>query len=335
MNYRTPTLAIECVRALLNQESGAHSLSMVLVDNDSQNGSVEWFIRVIEQEGWGGSVDLLKLSYNGGFGWANNQAISRLLQGPAPPEAVLLINPDARAQPGALTALADVLVQHPKVGAVGSQLINADGLLTGSAFRFPSIGREWTRGHGKARLSKLFGIKPSMIEVDKIEPVDWVTGASVLLRAKALQEVGLFDTGFFLYFEEVELMFRLKKNGWSVVHAPLSRVMHIEGASTGIQEGRSRTSRAPPAYILESRRRFFALRGGSTYAWFAAAAWLLGDWQLRVWRCITRKQPRDPNEPERSVLRHIGIRPRKTDAIPCATQWQDPFDRPPAWMSFP
>ena len=334
INYRTPKLAIDCVRALQDQRTGAVSLTTLLVDNDSQDNSAEQFREVIEQEGWTDSVELLELHQNGGFGWANNQAILRLLGREAPPDAVLLINPDAQAQTGAVEALIEVLAQRPDVGAVGSQLINSNGLLSGSAFRFPSLGREWTRGHGKTRVSRLLGIKPTLIDSGTTGPVDWVTGASVLLRVEALRQVGLFDTGFFLYFEEVELMFRLKKYGWAIVHSPLSRVIHIEGASTGVLEGRSRISSSPPAYMLESRRRFFALRGGATYAWLAAAAWLLGDYQLRLWRLVTGKQPRDPNKQERRTMRRIGIRPRRTDTIHFITQWQDPIDRSPAWMSF-
>jgi GT2 family glycosyltransferase len=309
-------------------------LAIVLVDNDSQDDSIERFREVIALEGWADSVELLILQQNGGFGWANNQAILRVLQREVPPEAVLLINPDARAQPGAIAALTNVLAHRADIAAVGSQLIDANGLLSGSSFRFPSVGREWTRGHGRTRLSRLFGIQPAVVELGTTEPVDWVTGASVLLRVEALRQVGLFDTGFFLYFEEVELMFRLRRHGWAIVHAPLSRVIHIEGASTGVQEGQLRASKAPPAYLLESRRRFFALRGGAAYAWLAAAAWLLGDLQLRLWRLITRKKPSDLTLQERSIMRRIGMWPRKTDTIPFITQWQDSIDSSPAWMSF-
>lgn len=334
VNYRTPELAIDCVRSLQDQRTDANGLAIVLVDNDSQDGSRERFREVIALEGWAGSVELLELQQNGGFGWANNQAILRLLQREAPPEAILLINPDARAEPGAVVALTDVLDRCADVAAVGSQLIDADGQLAGSCFRFPSIGREWTRGHGRPKLSGLFGVKPALLGLGTTKPVDWVTGASVLFRAEALRQVGLFDTGFFLYFEEVELMFRLKKHGWAVAHAPLSRVVHIQGASTGVSEGRLRASKAPPAYMFESRRRFFALRGGTAYTWLAAAAWLLGDLQRRVWRFITRQRPGDLNEHERRAMFRIGLLPKKTDVIPFVTQWQDPVDRPPAWMSF-
>ena len=78
-----------------------------------------------------------------------------------------------------------------------------------------------------------------------------------MFRAEALRDVGLFDDGFFLYFEEVELMHRMKAKGWTVRHVPQSRVVHIEGASTG-----GPAARAQPRTWYESRRRYFALTGG-------------------------------------------------------------------------
>jgi GT2 family glycosyltransferase len=84
VNYRTPELAIASVRALLDQRTEANRLTIVLVDNDSQDDSIERFREVIALEGWADSVELLILQQNGGFGWANNQAILRLLQREVP-----------------------------------------------------------------------------------------------------------------------------------------------------------------------------------------------------------------------------------------------------------
>jgi GT2 family glycosyltransferase len=331
VNFRTPELAIECIRALGREREVVPELRVVLVDNHSQDDSSEFFRQVIFQEGWAPWVEFLELRQNGGFGWANNQAIMRLLQSEAPPDAVLLINPDARVERGAVAALVVALAQNANVGAVGSQLINTDGSLSGSAFRFPTIGREWARGLGKHGVAKALGIRSIVIDFGVIEPVDWVTGASVLLRTEALREVGLFDTGFFLYFEEVELMHRLLRAGWRITHAPTSRVVHIAGASTGVVDGASQVLQAPPDYILESRRRFFALRSGRIYACLAAGAWLLGDWLARVSRTLARKYPVDVNQKERAALLRLGIRPTKFDATAHVTSWSDALGADPAW----
>src|SRR5206468_12119595 len=103
-----------------------------------------------------------------------------------------------------------------------------------SAFRFPSAGRELTGAARSEKLGRVLGIAPLVIEAGHSVEVDWVTGASVLLRSEALRDVGLFDDGFFLYFEEVELMHRFHSNGWTVRHVPRSRVVHREGSATGL-----------------------------------------------------------------------------------------------------
>ncbi|HEY6868581.1 MAG TPA: glycosyltransferase family 2 protein, partial [Novosphingobium sp.] len=206
VNYRTPEMVLTCLDALAGERAAVSGLRVVVVDNASPDHSATFLATHLAADAYAGWVEFLPLPLNGGFAWGNNQAILSLVQADAPADAILLLNPDAVIQPGALGALVRDMEARADAGAVGSQLINPDGTLSGSAFRFPSIGSEFVRGTGLAKVGRVLGIKPTMVPFGEVGPVDWLTGASVLIRVEALRQAGLFDTGFFLYFEEVELM---------------------------------------------------------------------------------------------------------------------------------
>lgn len=283
VNYRTPDLAKNCVKALAEERSAFRHLAAALVDGGSDDGSAEALSRFAGEPEFDSWVEFIALPVNGGFGWANNQAIQRLLRRNDPPEYLYLLNPDAEVEPGAATHLARYLDSHPRVAAVGSQLIEIDGSLSGSAFRFPSIRTEFARGARTALLERLFRVKPIPINVSDAAEVDWVTGASVMLRAAVLREVGLFDEGFFLYYDEVELMWRLRKAGWAVATEPKSRVRHVGGAATGVHSSNGRSLHRNPLYLYRSRTRFFGLSRGRLMTVAAFAAWMAGNtvWKAR------------------------------------------------------
>ena len=281
---------------------------------------------------WADWVEFLPLPLNGGFGWGNNQAILRLVQGEDPPEAVLLLNPDAVVEPGALAALVRDMQERSDAGAVGSQLVNPDGSLSGSAFRFPSVGSEFVRGLGIARIGQLLGIPPTLVPFGEVGPVDWLTGASVLLRVEALRQCGLFDTGFFLYFEEVELLRRFTDRGWRCYHCPASRVLHVAGASTGVVDGNSRTSRVPPDYVVQSRKRYFALTGGRGRALLADLAWLVGGFLGQLLGLVRRKWRLADVGRERAALLRLGLGLGAPAAAPAIARCDDAPGQRPAWL---
>ena len=142
-----------------------------------------------------------------------------------------------------------------------------------------------------------------------------------MFRAETLRDVGLFDDGFFLYFEEVELMHRMKTKGWSVRHVPQSVVVHVEGASTGGQ-----AARAQPRTWYESRRRYFALAGGSVLG--ANFAWLAGRGVGLLKSLLRRSDPSDGLRT--SDFLRFGFAAAK--AKPSVPSWGDPPGKPPAWM---
>jgi N-acetylglucosaminyl-diphospho-decaprenol L-rhamnosyltransferase len=334
VNYRTHELALQCLNLIVTERSALRTLEVVLVDGGSGDDSVKIFrtqLADAERDGW---LTILPLGINGGFGWANNQAIMHLMQRDVPPEFIGLMNPDAMVEPGAIARLIDIVQTHPDVGAVGSQLLESDGRPAGSAFRFPSVATEFFRGANTPALERVLGVLPVLVEMTSAGPVDWVTGASVMFRTAALRESGLFDDGFFLYFEEVELMHRLSLAGWAIWHEPSSRVKHIGGAATGVAGGGGINSRSMPGYWYQSRRRYFTRVYGSRAAFVANLAWLAGYalWRLRNMLGLGRAGSHAPSE--RSDLLHTGLTATVADTISAVVRWDDSLGAPPAWTQW-
>lgn len=332
VNYRTPTMVLACLDSLRREREALPSLQAIVVDNASGDDSVAVLSARLSETPFSDWVQFRPLPLNGGFGWGNNEAILTLLANETPPDAILLINPDAMIEPGALVALVEDMARRPDAGAIGSQLINPDGSLSGSAFRFPSIASEFMRGLGIGGVGRLLGIKPVLVPIGERGPVDWATGASVLIRTQALRDAGLFDTGFFLYFEEVELMHRFAAHGWKSYHCPESRVMHVAGAATGVVNGQLEGKRAPPDYIFQSRHRYFALTAGRFSAWLADVAWLTGDSCARLIGWLSPARPSPDTQAERNALFRIGLGARARDAARAIARTSDAPGQPPAWM---
>lgn len=334
VNYRTADLSKACLSALQAERPGFRSLRALVVDGGSDDGSAGELAALSGRAQFRDWVELVALPINGGFGWANNQAIHRLMVSGEQPEYILLLNPDAQVEPGAVRLLTDYLNNHPRAGAVGSQLVEPDGTLAGSAFTFPSIRGEFSRGARTGALHRFLRVAPVSIDAPGAMEVDWVTGASVMLRVEALREVGLFDEGIFLYHEEVELMWRMRKAGWTVAIEPRSRVRHIGGAATGVHARESRGTVQPrvPTYFYRSRARFFGLTRGRFVAALAFMAWIAGHvvWSARRYLGLARGSKPVEHQLRDHVLK---ASPRKHDFVHAAPKPGALVTEAPAWMA--
>lgn len=335
VNYRTADYALDCVRALLPERITIPSLRAVIVDGGSADGSAETLKSGLAHPELCDWCDFLPLDFNGGFGWANNQAMMQVMAGPNPPAYFHLLNPDTVIEAGAVSALVTALEAHPKAGAAGSQLLEPDGRLAGSAFRFPSIAREFASGMGAAKIARFLGISSILIESPLPCRAEWVTGASVMFRRSALLECGLFDDGFFLYFEEVELMHRMSKRGWDIWFTPNSRVVHMAGASTGVASGSSHDQKPYPRYWFESRRRFFTRVYGRRGAWLASAAWLLGAGVRQILALFRSKAPSSLVPGVREGIWSVGLRATARDLTPSFPTVDRPLGQLPLWARDP
>lgn len=273
VNYRTPDLAIECLRSIAPEVADLCGGRVIVIDNASGGLSVEKLEAAITREGWSSWAEVMPLERNGGFAFGNNAGIRAALNAPEGVEYVMLLNPDTLVRPGALKALLGFMQTHPEAGVAGSLLETPEGGVDCSAHRIHSPLSELD---GSARL----GILSRLLQRHVVSPppqsqahaCDWVSGACMIMRRSVLETIGLMDEGYFLYFEEVDFCWRAKQAGFSVWYVPQARVMHLEGASTGIRTNAVRRA----AYWYDSRRRFFIKHYGVTGLALADAFWIIG-----------------------------------------------------------
>ena len=330
VNFRTAALAIESARAVAATTQGFASLQIIIVDGDSGDGSNQAIADAIARGDCPG--ELLALPVNGGFAFANNQAILKLRDRGTLPDAIALINPDARVRPGAIAAMAALLTREPRAGAVGALLETESGEAQGSAFHdFSAIG-EFCRGASIGPISRVLGRAETVISPARAAEVPWVCGAAVLLRIDALRASGLFDDGFFLYFEETELLHRMRKHGWTVWHEPAAAVVHIGGVATQLRDpktGQMYFSR--PAYWYRSRQRYFALVGGRGKAIAANLAFLAGRLIAHLVSPLVPAKQLGTSRGGRDILR-LGLWPSRAEAQAAIVRLDQPAAECPAWM---
>ena len=304
VNYKTPEMTLESAEAALREMArvpGGARLS--IVDNGSMDGSFEKIYEGVKDKGWK-PVTVLSTGWNGGFGYGNNFAIRHALASADPPDYVYLLNSDAFPDEGSIAALVEFMDTHPDVGIAGSYTHSPEGEPKASSFRFPTVFSEFEHAMRLGVLSSaLESYLVSMPTPDHDVEVDWVSGSSLILRRDLLETVGLFDEGFFLYFEETDLCFRAKEQGWRTMFVRGASVTHIEGVSTGIH----RVQRMP-SYWFDSRRRFFEKNRGRAYFAAATAAHVGGGLVWRVRRRIQRKPAEDPPHFLRDLVRHALVR---------------------------
>jgi GT2 family glycosyltransferase len=287
VNYRTPDLVINCLNSLADEVRSQPDCRVVVVDNQSGDGSVDRIQAAIMKSGWGGWAEVVAQPTNRGFAAGNNAALRSLLTAAKPPDYLLLLNPDTLVRPVAVTALVDFMEGHPSVGIAGSRLEDPDGMPQRSAFRFPSVPGELEGGVRLGFISQMLRhriVAPPARDCS--HPTDWVSGASMIIRRQVFESVGFIDESYFLYYEEVDFCRAARLAGWSCWYVPASRVVHLVGQSSGVMDTR-RPARPVLAYWFASRRRYFIKNHGPVYALLADIAWVFG---FTLWRLRRRLQ---------------------------------------------
>jgi N-acetylglucosaminyl-diphospho-decaprenol L-rhamnosyltransferase len=223
VNYNAGDLLLACVRSILADDSAGRP-EVVVVDNDSTDGSPALLAGAQPE------VAVIAAGNNLGYARAANLGIAATR---APVVAVL--NPDTLLRPGTAGAMLARLTAEPEVGAAGPQLRNPDGTVYPSARTVPSVLD--AVGHGLLLFvwpANPFTDRYRQTGADPAHPrdVDWVSGAAVWLRRRALDAVGGWDERYFMYVEDVDLCWRLGRAGWRVVYEPSGVVDHLVGGST-------------------------------------------------------------------------------------------------------
>lgn len=306
LNYRTPELTLKSAAAAVREMAGLAG-EIVIVDNDSQDGSFDLMSQAIIDNDWnsggwdnGAKVRVVQSGHNGGFGAGNNVAIRAGLSNGEQPDFVYILNSDAFADPGSIRILRDFLRANPKAGMAGGHVQGVDGDPHRTAFRFPSIAGEFEAATRTGVISRLLKNAIVALPIPQQDTrVDWAAGASLMMRRTMLDEIGIFDETYFLYFEETDLCRRAAHAGWPTYYIPESSVVHIGSASTGMK-----TWRRTPDYWFDSRLYYFTRNHSGFYAMLATLALISGCLIWRFRRLVSNKPQSDPDHFLRDLIVH-------------------------------
>ncbi|MBI2029520.1 glycosyltransferase family 2 protein [Candidatus Gottesmanbacteria bacterium] len=226
VSYNTKELLSKCLQSLDASLKSAGLLSkseIIVVDNASTDGSVEMIQKKFPK------VVLIKNSANLGFGGANNQGI-RQTKG----DFVLLLNSDTVLYPTTIKSSLDEIAKT-KADILGPALLNPDESVQQSVGYFPNLVRVFLWMLFLDNIPLVYNlIKPYHVKVSSFYKsdhwVDWVTAAYFLARSKVFAK-NLFDPKVFMYAEEVELCYRIKKQGFKILYSPVSTLLHLKGGS--------------------------------------------------------------------------------------------------------
>ena len=224
VNWNTRSHLAACLDSI-ERHPPEGKFEVVVVDNDSSDDSAQ-MVRECFPE-----VTLIEQVKNVGYAEGNNRGI-RASTG----RLILLLNPDTEVKVGALDALIKFADEHPDAAAVGCRLVGSDGKVQRSCRSFPDpvgVLFEYTRLSYLFPKNRLFGrYRMTYFRYNQASEVDQPMGSCLLMSRKAIEEVGLFDQEFPIFFNEVDWCFRAKAKGWKIFFTPTAEVVHHGGAST-------------------------------------------------------------------------------------------------------
>ena len=291
VSYNTAGLLEKCVANLRLAIQDSLRVEIIFVDNASKDNSVE-VIKTKFPE-----CRLLVNEQNVGFGRANNQAL--LL---ATGRYILLLNTDAFVASDTLSKTAAYMDANPRCGILGVRLEGRDGVLQPCCRYFPTPWNTFLRRTG---LSRRFAGTRMVDDLawphDSVRACDWVVGCYYLLRRELVEEVGLFDPRFFLYFEEVDHCFAARKHGWDVVFFPHTTVIHLGGESAKSVGAVTKSGQQLERLQVESELLYFRKNFGLLSVLGGVLLSVLGDLLNMGKRALKPGIPADVN----GTLRHI------------------------------
>lgn len=251
VNYNTAALLDPMFNAL-RQAGSADGMRYLVVDNASVDSSLACLAKVCPE------ALLIANAQNVGFGRANNQLVEHL-QG----EYALLLNTDAFVAADTLSKTLEYMKAHPDCGVLGVRLVGREGDLQPSCRYFPTPLNVFVARTGLGRFFPWLKMVDDMAwDHASVRECDWLPGCYYLIRREVIDQVGLFDPRYFLYYEEVDHCKRVKQAGWKVVYYPDTTVVHIGGESAKSVAELNAASRQISTLQIESELLYFRKHHG-------------------------------------------------------------------------
>jgi N-acetylglucosaminyl-diphospho-decaprenol L-rhamnosyltransferase len=235
VTWNVRDFVLNALQSLFADLASSHITSDVyVVDSASSDGTAEAVKFTFPQ------VNVITSAQNLGFAGANNLALKQIGFGStksvALPKAVYLLNPDTITHMGATQILYDALFSDSRVGLVGAALSYGDGSFQQSAFSFPGLRQLWVEFFptpGRLFESRFNGRYPrDLYTTERPFAVDFVLGATMMVKCEVVKQTGMFDEQFFMYCEEIDWAWRIHEAGWGVYCVPSAHVTHLGGQST-------------------------------------------------------------------------------------------------------
>ena len=228
VNYQTFELTRNTINSIF-EYSYPFSYEILVVDNASSDDSLSKL-----QDYFKDKVTFIASKENNGFAAGNNQAL-RVAKG----RYVLLLNSDTIVWENTLEDIYNYMEKHTDVGASGCRVLLENGDLDKACKRsFPNVKNSFFRLFHIPTNSKDDNYNLDGLPDDEIYEIDCLTGAFMFMRAEALNEVGLLDETFFMYGEDIDLCYRIKKAGWKIIYYGESKITHLKGASSKKQKNK-------------------------------------------------------------------------------------------------
>ena len=293
----------KAVQALFNYDP---RFKLVIVDNDSKDKTVPWLEAFFSSEIQEGRVIVEAVGVNRGFGAGCNIGVR--LAGDA--ELLWFLNPDTQIEISTALELIKCFDNDESLSSVGSLLKNQVGEVTPGSFRFPELATVFLSCIHLGLLDRLFSSKTLIYDDNHhMKPVDWLTGASFMIKKQHFDSVDGFDETFFLYFEEIDLFYRLQQKGYKSTGCNNSVVYHISGASTGINKQlQSGLLPRRPKYWFESRRHFYMKNYGRLYFLIIDMVYIVGSVLGRLKAFILNRKITRSRYLLRDILQHSAIK---------------------------
>jgi N-acetylglucosaminyl-diphospho-decaprenol L-rhamnosyltransferase len=279
INYKTPKLVCDALCSL-EQQVDVNSDRVVVVDNASNDGSVNEIIGFVTTHNWNNWVDVIPSNVNGGFSAGNNVGIKS-----AKAKYYLLLNSDAFVRDDAIKTMILEMELNTKAGIVGPKLECENGEQQVSCFYNLTPWNTFLNVASTGLLTKLFnrfGVNEVAISIDK--------------SIKSIQSVGLMDEGFFMYMEDVDYCRRVRKANWDILFCGAARVVHLNhGYSNNLKVRRL------PTYYYRSRTRYFMKYYGRSGFILTNILWYLGRFISKTKEYLQSKEKKVPPDSYRDI----------------------------------
>lgn len=289
INYKTPAMTIQCAESAL-ADMEQRSSCIVIVDNNSADGSDQILSEWITRSQLADKVRLVLSQKNRGFSGGNNLGINTVSS-----RYYMLLNSDTLIRRGAIDSLLSTLSEATSIGIVSPRLEDVSGEPQISCFKFHSPISEFIDIANTGLLTRLFILfnVPCPIE-NEISFPEWTSFACVILSAKMIEDIGLMDEGYFLYYEDCDYSRLAKSKGWRIANNPNAHVVHFRGGSAELKHNKKLRLRLP-IYYFDSRARYYKKHYGILGLFAANILWTTGR-MISKFREIIQSRPRAASE---------------------------------------